>query len=102
MYDRYKFLRNENGEASSMPFFPISISDKDKYEEYTSKKYSSRLDCLADKYYDDPTLYFLILMANPSYRNEFDMPDGLILRIPFPKERVLQELDDKMRVLSVL
>jgi hypothetical protein len=38
---------------------------------------------------------WLILYANPDYLIEFDIPDGTIIRIPFPLERALSEYRTK-------
>jgi hypothetical protein len=47
-----------------------------------------RIDTLAGKYYEDPTLGWVIMSANPQYENEFDIPFGVDLRIPFPLQRI--------------
>lgn len=51
-------------------------------------KIGERLDNLAFKYYDDPTLGWVIMCANPDFDNEFDIPFGTNLRIPYPLQRV--------------
>ena len=48
-----------------------------------------RLDNLAQKYYKDPTISWIIMCANPQWNNELAIPFGAILRIPFPLSRVL-------------
>ena len=53
-----------------------------------SLKIGERLDNLSQKYYDDPTLAWIIMAGNPEWENEFDIPFGVTLRIPFPKQRV--------------
>ena len=47
-----------------------------------------RLDNLAQKYYGDPMLVWVIMCANPEYANEFEIPFGKKVRIPYPLERV--------------
>lgn len=51
-------------------------------------KIGERLDNLAYKYYKDTSLGWVILAGNPDWYNEFDIPYGTILRIPFPLQRV--------------
>ena len=38
--------------------------------------------------YSNPFYDFLILYANKIYLNEFDIPDGALIRIPFPLSKV--------------
>ena len=40
------------------------------------------LDGLANKYYNDPQLWWVILEANSQYRSELDIPYGTNLTIP--------------------
>jgi len=81
-YDRYAILYNTNGTIDRMPFIPIPINPTDKYEEWVVGR--SRMDKLSKKYYNNPFYDFLILYANPEYISEFDIPDGIVVRIPFP------------------
>lgn len=48
------------------------------------------VDQLALKYYNDSTLEFIIMCANPEFFMSFDIPAGSKLRIPFPLTRVYQ------------
>jgi len=54
---------------------------------YTFKETDS-LDNLADEYYDDPNLSWVIMCANPTYFLEFDIKAGDKIRIPLPISRV--------------
>lgn len=81
-YKRYEILKNNDGTTDEMPFIEISKNSSDKFE-YWSSEYS-RLDKLSLKYYSNPFYDFLILYANRIYLNEFDIPDGALIRIPFP------------------
>jgi nucleoid-associated protein YgaU len=51
-------------------------------------KMGERIDNLAQKYYKDPTLAWVIACANPEYDNEFEIPIGATVRIPYPLQRV--------------
>lgn len=92
--DRYKYLRVENT-MKTVPFVTIETSANDKYEEFVVGV--TRFDILANKYYQDPTLGWLIAMANPQRRLEFDFEDGDIVRIPFPKDVVLANYNEKIK-----
>lgn len=46
------------------------------------------IDQLALKYYNDATLEYVIMCANPEYFMSFDIPVGTKLIIPFPLTRV--------------
>ena len=50
------------------------------------------VDQLAEKYYGDITLGWIIMCANPQYFDEFSIPPGVDLRIPFPLNRVWNQL----------
>jgi hypothetical protein len=85
-YDRYQILRNNDGSTDMPPFVEIPVSPGDKYEEW--REGFSRMDVISQKYYSNPFYDFFILYANPQYISEFDIPDGTVIRIPFPLDRV--------------
>ena len=93
-YDRYALLKNKNGTISPMPFVPIPERPSDKYEYWNVG--FSRLDKLAEKYYDNGFYDFLILYGNPLYISEFDIPDGTLIRIPFPLAQVKSDYETKL------
>jgi hypothetical protein len=61
-------------------------------------KLGERIDNLAFKYYKDPTLAWVIMCANPEFENEFDIPVGSPIRIPWPLQRVFTawQIDDEI------
>lgn len=81
-YNRYnRFL--VNGKYNIIPSVKIYNKSTDYMEIYNKDK--SRLDLISYKYYGDPNYDWLIMMANPEYGSmEYNIPDGAILRIPFP------------------
>jgi len=93
-YDRYKYLKEPDGGLEPMPFVRISESESDKYEFW--KLGLSKLPNLSKKYYGSPFYDFLILYANPQYLNEFDIPDGATIRIPFPLSRAKAEYEGRL------
>lgn len=92
-FDRYSAFRKE-GIIEQPPFVQFTVNPADKYEEWIEG--SSRLDKISLKYYSSPLYDWAILFANPEYITEFDIPDGVIIRIPFPLERVLFEYKVKI------
>jgi len=94
-FNRYYYARI-NGELNQLPFIQIPENSSDKYIKYIEGSNKTRFDILAQKYYDNPTMGFFILMANPDYMSEHDIPDGTVIRIPFPKERIIQLYDQEM------
>jgi len=77
-----------------MPSIKISERNTDKYRVYNSDK--NRLDRISADIYEDDTYGWLIMMANPEYYMEFDIPKGAILRIPLPLREVLTEVEGKL------
>jgi hypothetical protein len=84
-YNRYAILVNSNGTTDMMPFVQLPVNQSDKFESWNTEY--SRLDKLSNKYYGNPFYDFLILYAN-GYMSEFDIPDGTLIRIPFPLAKV--------------
>lgn len=85
-YDRYQILKNNDGTIDMAPFVNIPVSSGDKYEEW--REGFSRMDVMSQKYYNNPFYDFFIMYANPQFISEFDIPDGTVIRIPFPLDRV--------------
>lgn len=88
-YAKLKF----NGEMRSLPKVKINIRSTDIYVTYNPNK--TRLDRMAADAYGDDTLYWIILLANPQYYMEFDIPSGAVIRIPNPISDVLSEFNSK-------
>lgn len=76
-------LTQDNGKKRYSTFYykPVIRRDSDLY--VTAKK-SDRLDLLASQYYNDPTLWFIIHVANNLPGGTFRVEPGTILRIPYP------------------
>jgi hypothetical protein len=92
--DRYKHLRTDDGKLKIMP--PIKIKERttDYFRVYNSNK--TRLDRISAEVYEDDGYGWLILLANPDYAMEFDIPINTVLRIPFPLREVLTEVESKI------
>jgi hypothetical protein len=85
-YNRYTILKNDNGTYNTMPFIKLPVNQSDKFEVWNTE--FSRLDKLSQKYYGNPFYDFFILYANGEFVSEFDIPDGTLIRIPFPLNKV--------------
>jgi hypothetical protein len=94
-YDRYEPLKNDDGTTDMMPFVEISVNVSDKYEYWNTS--FSRMDKLSQKYYGQPFGDFLILYANNIYVSEFDIPDGALIRIPFPYIKAKTDYDEGLK-----
>lgn len=91
-YDRYNRFRT-NGDTMFPPFISIPVRGSDYYEIYEKGK--TRLDILSYRYYRDPDYAWLILQANPQFGSiEFLIPDGSQLRIPYPLNVVISQLEN--------
>lgn len=95
-FDRYAELKKGDGSILPMPFVKIPVNSSDKYE-YWNTNYS-RLDKISQKYYLNPFYDFLILYANPEYLSEFDIPDGALIRIPFPLIKAKNDYEIAVRI----
>lgn len=55
------------------------------------------LDTLAYTYYGDPTLYWIIALANNLGRGRLSIPSGLQLRIPVNTTQILSDFNNLNR-----
>lgn len=94
-YDRYELVKNSDGTIDSLPFIKIPKNNTDKYEEWIVGR--SRLDKISQRFYNNPFFDWLILYANPEYISEFDIPDGVVIRIPFPLEKVIIDYENELK-----
>jgi len=79
-----------NGQQTVLPFVQVPSKTSDK--NYIFKVGQSRLDKISQQFYGTPYFGWLIQMANPQYSgNEYSIPDGAILTIPFPLIASLQD-----------
>lgn len=95
-YDFYKLLK-KNDALKDMP--PIAISKRLTDKSVTYNKQKNRLDSIAGNIYNDETLWKLILWANDQYFLEFDIPDNTVIRVPYPLQDVLSEIN--MTIVSL-
>lgn len=99
-FDRYDKFRTNLG-TKIIPSIVIPTSSTDKKVLY--KKGVTRFDILSQEYYGNPYHGWLILLANQKFGGmEFDIPNGEIIRIPFPFNKALElynsEVNDYIRL----
>lgn len=63
----------------------IKFADTDIIHPF---KLGERIDNLSEKYYGVNTEGWVIMCGNPEYDNEFAIPHGVDIRIPYPLQRV--------------
>ena len=88
-YNRYtRFVINEV--TKPLPFLTIDPKSTDKTVVYNSGR--DRLDKFSQQYYNSPYYGWLILLCNPRYGGvEENIPNGEIIRIPFPLTDTIQQ-----------
>lgn len=75
---------------------PVSIRNRPTDKSVRYNKQTNRLDTIAGSVYGDETMWRLILWANEQYFLEFDIPDNTVIRVPFPMQDVLSEVQAKI------
>lgn len=93
-YNRYSdFLIN--GQQTVVPY--INLPSKTTDKRYVYKVGQSRMDKVSQQYYNTPLFGWLILLGNPTYGGqEWNIPDGAILTIPFPLVASLQDYKNEL------
>jgi hypothetical protein len=93
-FNRYEFFIDDDS-FSIVPGIEIPIKTTDKYQFF--KRGKDRLDKMSQQYYGTPTFGWLILASNSIYGGEeWNIPDGAILTIPFPLVASLQDYKNEL------
>jgi len=92
-FNFYSLLK-DNDKLKDMPKVQIDKRTSDKSVTYNKQK--NRLDNIAGNVYSDETYWRLILWANENYFMEFDIPDNAVIRVPYPLQDVLNEVQTKI------
>ena len=64
-------------------FIKVPVKSTDIYEVW---KDGYTLPYVSNIFYKSPMFSRYILRANPKYLNEFEINDGAVIRIPYPKD----------------
>ena len=84
-----------NGEQTVVPYVQLPSKSSDKNYIYIVGQ--SRLDKMSQQFYGSPYFGWLIQTANPQYSgNEYAIPDGAVLTIPFPLVASLQDYKNSL------
>ena len=86
--DRLNFIKKVKGTNNKRTFkyikypkIPLSVDDI-----YATTLVGDRLDLIADQFYNDVDLWWVVVTANPDVirRDSFNLKPGLQIRIPSP------------------
>lgn len=80
---------------ATLPYFKIKETSDDVYVEWNV---GNRLDRLAYTYYNNAAFGKFILLANPQYTSEGDIEVGNIIRIPMPKQYLINTIRDRIEL----
>ena len=85
--------------ASRLRTLPVRTLDRKR--TYKALKYpeipdGDRLDLLADQFYQDVDMWWIIATANPGVvkRDTFNLKPGLQIRIPTSTQGIIQEFEE--------
>jgi len=93
-YNRYIDFLIE-GSQTVVPF--VNLPSKSSDKKFIYKVGESRMDKISQQNYGTPYFGWLIMMANPQYGGqEWNIPDGAILTIPFPLITSLQDYKSQL------
>jgi hypothetical protein len=93
-YNRYSNFLVE-GSQTVVPF--VNLPSKSSDKKYIYKIGESRLDKISQQNYGTPYFGWIIMMANPQYGGqEWSIPDGSVLTIPFPLITSLQDYNSQL------
>ena len=88
-------IDREGNRVFGLTFYPkIPIKDSDKYIAVSR---GQRLDTLADQYYGDTSLWWIISKANNLSGSEIQLDPSKIYRIPLQIETIIAEFNDLNR-----
>ena len=92
-YGQTKIDSNKKRYYKALKYPDISLSINDIYIITTS---GDRLDSLANQFYKDVDLWWIIATANPNVvrRDSFNLKGGLEIRIPANKDEIIQNFSD--------
>ena len=73
----------------------VVIADRegDLFVEFNSE---DKLENLAFRVYNDPSMWWIIMLANPEYVMEYEIEPGETLRVPLPLNSVITEIKNQV------
>ncbi len=91
--NRYEYTKSEQGKYKS-PQYPTELFQQQRSDYYIFSREGDRLDNIANEFYDDPRYWWVIAEANFLGKGTFAIEPGIQLRIPFPIENLLEQLEN--------
>jgi len=90
--DRYQFTKKDMLDrytTTRLPSIPQSPDDR-----YIFSREGDRLDQLAFEFYEEPRYWWIIATANNLGKGTLNVEPGIQIRIPFPIEGLLDQLQE--------
>ncbi len=85
-----RYAKRFNTAFEIYPGVVIEERETDLYVEYNIE---DKLETLASRVYNDPALWWIIMLANPEYVMEFDITPGETLRVPLPLNAAISDIN---------
>lgn len=93
-YNRYyRLIDTERGKTKAFPSISVDKRIGDLYVQYNQ---ADRLDIMSANYYGSSEYWWVLLLAN-NLSIEFDIAPGQLIRVPWPIDETLEEIDKKLR-----
>ena len=90
--DRYQFTKKTKQDkffTARLPKIPKTPDDR-----YIFSREGDRLDQLAFEFYEEPRYWWIIATANNLGKGTLNVEPGIQIRIPFPIEGLLDQLQE--------
>ena len=95
MSNRYTFARVLKTNETKQQYFESTIYPKiipTDNDMYIISEQGDRLDVLAQKYYKDPSMWWIIATANNLNNASLSVEPGIQLRIPSDTSKIINQL----------
>lgn len=73
----------------------ISIRDRDT-DMFIQYNIEDKLELIANRAYNEPGYWWIIMLANPEYTMEYEIEPGELIRVPLPLNSVISEIKDQL------
>jgi len=88
-FNRYLNFIKEN-KSEIIPFIKLPEKSTDTFDVFNEGK--TRFDKLSESWYGSPYFDYLIMLANPEMGGlQHHIPEGTLIRIPFPLDVTLRD-----------
>ena len=96
MANRYQYSTTLTNKYTKKKYLGSVLYPKIKPNDndmYIISQQSDRLDILANKYYNDPSLWWIIAVANNLNEASLSIEPGIQMRIPSNVSKILNDLE---------